>query len=120
MIPHPISRTRNSAPQSVFWPEHGPCFGSPCSAFWNSPSEINALRQNAEHGLSQNANPFRVLESAIEFRWLRQNAEHGFPSLKGRCLPACSGARHLPPNQPPDGRGQTTKITMNRTHRRPR
>lgn len=92
MIPHSISRTRNSTPQSVFWPEHGPCFGSPCSAFWNSPSEINALRQNAEHG---------------------------FPSLKGRCLPACSGARHLPPNLTPDGRGQITKITKN-THRRPR
>ncbi len=57
MIPHPISRTRNSAPQSVFWPEHGPCFGSPCSAFWNYPSEINALRQNAEHGSNQNTNP---------------------------------------------------------------
>ena len=57
MIPHPISRTRNSAPQSVFWPEHGPCFGSPCSAFWNYPSEINALRQNAERGSNQNTNP---------------------------------------------------------------
>ncbi len=43
----------------MFWPEHGPCFGSPCSAFWNYPNEFNALCQNAEHG---------------------------FPSLKGWCL----------------------------------
>ena len=57
MIPQPISRTRNSTRQSVFWPEHGPCFGSPCSAFWNYPSEINALRQNAERGSNQNTNP---------------------------------------------------------------
>ena len=56
MIPQPISRTRNGTPQSVFWPEHGPCFGSPCSAFWSLPIEINVLRQNAEHGSSQNTN----------------------------------------------------------------